>query len=393
MSGPRVGAADLVRVSFRGLRGQPLRFVLSVLGIAIGVAAMVAVGGITQSSRAELSSLLSRLGTNVLRVYPAPDLQGQPTRLPATASTMLANIGPVERTAAVSELPGVGVYRSPYVPSGNTNSLTVAAVAPDLLAVLHGQLSRGHWFTGAEQYFPTVVLGSSAAARLAIDDTGVRVWVRDQWCVVVGILAPLPLAPDLDSTAMVPVAAAARYLAADGTSTSVYVRAPDTRIREISAVVPATAAPEHPDQVGVDRPTDALTAKLTADATLNRLLIGLAAIGLLVGGVGVSNTMIIAVLERRSEIGLRCSLGATRRVIGLQFLTESVLMSASGGALGVVLGYAVTIGYARWQGWQLSLPLWVGAVAIAVTALVGSVAGLYPAVKASRESPTSALGS
>lgn len=391
MTRARLAPADLIRVATRGLRGHPLRFALSALGIAIGVAAMVAVGGITQSSRAELSTLLAQLGTNVLRVHPVPDLQGNPTRLPATAATMLTNIGPVSGGSGVAEATGLGVYRSAYIPSGQTNSLIVASVEDDLLDVLHGDVAAGHWFTKANAAFPTAVLGRSAAQRLAITEPGSRVWIGGTWWTVVGILGPLHLAPELDSAALIPSIAAQGHLAMDGSLTSVYLRAPDAQVEAVSAVAAATASPHHPEQVGVDRPTDALTAKLTADATLNRLLLGLAAIGLIVGGIGVSNTMIIAVIERRAEIGLRRALGATRGNIATQFLTESMLMAATGGVLGVFLGYGVTIIYAHGQGWALSLPVWVGFAGVVLTTLVGSIAGLYPALKASRESPTSAL--
>lgn len=382
---------DNARLASRGLRGHPLRFGLSALGIAIGVASMVAVAGITQSSRVELNELLSRLGTNLLRVYPTPDLQGTATRLPETAERMLGNIGPVTDASSVGELTDVGVYRSPYVPAGNTNSIVVTAVDPSLLETVRGTVDRGHWFTPANAAYPTIVLGTSAADRLAIDTPGTRVWIQDQWCVVVGILDPLQLAAELDGAAMLPTPAARTYFGFDGTATGVYLRADEHQIVAVTDVVAATASPQHPEQVGVDRPADALTAQLTADQTLNRLLIGLAAIGLLVGGIGVSNTMIIAVIERRSEIGLRRALGATRGNIALQFLSESMLMSASGGALGALLGYLVTGIYARTQGWGFSLPVWVAGAAIAITALVGTIAGLYPALKASRESPTAAL--
>lgn len=395
---PRLGLADHGRLASRGLRGHPLRFALSALGIAVGVAAMVAVAGVTQSSRAELDDLLSRLGTNLLRVEPTPDLQGAPTRLPATAELMLRNIGPVAGASSVGDFDDVGIYRTPYVPSGKTNSVVVAAVAPSLLGTLRGEVAEGHWFTRANTAFPTVVLGSAAAARLGVEAPGTRLWVDGpgnprpgQWWVVVGILGPLDLAPELDGAALLPGPAARTYLGYDGTGTGVYVRADERQIVPVTEVAAATASPEHPDQVGVDRPSDALTAQLTADETLNRLLIGLAAIGLLVGGIGVSNTMIIAVIERRSEIGLRRALGATRGNIAVQFLAESMLMSAVGGLAGTLLGYVVTAGYARAQGWTVSLPLWVGAVAVVVTALVGTLAGGYPALKASRESPTTAL--
>lgn len=396
----RLRSADVVRLASRGLRGHPGRFLLSALGIAIGVAAMVAVAGTTASSRSQLNDMLARLGTNVIRVYPAPALDGSPTRLPATATAMLGRIGPVTTSSGIAQLADVGVYRNDHVPSGNTNSVAVDVVDPTLLATLRGTTALGHWFTAANQHYPTTVLGSAAAQRLGVDRLGTRVWIAQQWWVVICILDPLPLAPDLDGTAMIPAAAARTFARStrgdgvyDGTSTAVYLRTDPDQVVAVSGVIAPTASPQHPEQVGISRPTDALTAQLTANDTMDRLLLGLAAIGLLVGGIGISNTMIIAVIERRPEIGLRRSLGASKGNIATQFLAESALMSATGGAAGVVIGYVVTAIYAHLQGWSLCLPAWVGAAALVLTVAVGTLAGLYPAIRASRESPTQALSS
>lgn len=368
-----------------------MRFLLSAAGIAIGVAAMVAVTGITQTSRAHLQEQLSHLGTNLLTVLPSDDLNGQPTRLPATAVAMVGNINPVTEISGVGELEGVSAYRSPYVPSGQTNSVVVAAVDPSLLHILRARVGSGHWFTAANERYPTVVLGSAAAYRLDVDAPGTRLWLGDQWAVVIGILEPVELASEIDPMVMLPTTAARDYFEYDGTTTGLYVRSSESQVLAVSEVAPETAAPRQPGQVSVSRPSDALAAKVAADEALNRLLIALAAIGLLVGGIGVSNTMIIASIERRSEIGMRRALGATRLDVATQFLAESMLMAISGGVLGVVTGYIVTGYYARAQGTGPALPLWVGLVAILVTAVVGSVAGLYPAVRASRQSPVAAL--
>lgn len=389
MSLPR--PSDVVRLASRGLRGHPVRFLLSAAGIAIGVAAMVAVTGITQTSRAHLEEQLSALGTNLLTVLPADDLHGQPTRLPATALAMVGNIKPVTEVSGVGELEGVGAYRSPYVPSGQTSSVVVAAVDPSLLHTLRARVASGRWFTAANEAYPTVVLGSAAARRLDVDAPGALLWLSDQWAVVIGVLEPVELASEIDPMVMLPTTAARKYFGDDGTTTGLYVRAIESQVLGVSEVLPETTSPQQPGQVAVSRPSDALAAKVAADKELNRLLIGLAAIGLLVGGIGVSNTMIIASIERRSEIGMRRALGATRLDVATQFLAESMLMAITGGVLGALTGYAVTAYYARAQGIGPALPLWVGLLAVVVTGAVGSIAGLYPAVRASRESPVTAL--
>ncbi len=141
----------------------------------------------------------------------------------------------------------------------------------------------------------------------------------------------------------------------------------------------------------MSRPSDALAAQQAADETFTGLLLGLGAVALLVGGVGVANTMVISVLERRPEIGLRRSLGATRGQIRVQFLAESLLLSVLGGVTGVLLGLGVTALYASTQGWPTVVPLWAAGGGLLATLLIGAVAGLYPAMRAARLSPTEAL--
>jgi putative ABC transport system permease protein len=389
----RLTLLDMVRLASRGLRGHPLRFVLSVAGIAIGISAMVAILGVAQSSKAELNAVLSEFGTDLIEVRAGEDREGTYTRLPATAQTMLDNIGPVTAASSLAELDGMGAYRTPYVPAGRTSSVYVAAVDSSLAETLRAEVRAGRWFSVVDEEYPTVVLGAAAAERLGVTKVGTRLWVRDQWAVVVGILEPLPVALVVDAAVMLPDRAATTYFGHDGTSTSVYLRAGERSVESVVDVIGRTAHPQKPEAVKIARPSDALAAKLIADQTLNRLLIGVAAIGLLVGGIGVMNTMVIAVLERRSEIGLRRALGATRRNIAFQFLTESLLMSLTGGILGVLLGALATGVYASTQGWPVSLSPWVALAAIGITGVVGTAAGAYPAVRASRESPTSALAS
>lgn len=383
----------MARLAVRGLRGHPVRFVLSSMGIAVGLAAMVSVTGITHTSRADLNEQLAKLGTNLLTVLPADDQNGQPTRLSSTAEVMIGNVEPVLDVSSVGEIDGLGAYRTPYVPAGQTSSVVVAAVSPSLLESVRGTVAVGRWFTSANEKYPTVVLGSAAAQRLGISAVGTRIWLTHQWGVVIGILEPIELASELDSVVMLPADGATTYFKYDGTSTSLYVRAGESQLDAVVGVIPRTASPQHPELVAVTKPSDALEAKLAADRTLNRIMIGLAAIGLLVGGIGVSNTMIIASIERRSEIGMRRALGATRPNIAVQFLAESMLMSVVGGCAGVLVGYLVTAFYARSQGVAPTLPIWVGGLALGLTALVGTLAGLYPAIRASRESPVSALAS
>jgi len=232
------------------------------------------------------------------------------------------------------------------------------------------------------------VLGSVAARRLG---TGPAVYLGGRWFTVTGVLAPVPLAPELDSAALVGWPAATTYLDFDGHPTTVYTRSDDAQVTAVRDVLAATANPENPDEVKVSRPSDALRARQATNKTFTQLLLGLGAVALLVGGIGVANTMVISVLERRAEIGLRRSLGATRGQIRVQFVAESLLLSLAGGAGGVLIGFAVTALYATTQTWPTVVPVWVLLGGVAATVVIGALAGLYPAIRAARLAPTEAL--
>lgn len=389
----RLGAADLVRVGGAGLRTRPMRAFLSALGIAIGIAAMVAVVGVSTSSRADLERTLEALGTNLLTAGPGNDLFGAPATLPTESVAMVERIGPVTDVSATGRVADARVYRSDRIPEVETNGLLALAARLDLLSTVGATMSRGTWLNEATARYPAVVLGSTAAARLGIGTLGedVRVLVGGEWFTVVGILAPVPLAPELDVAALIGWPAAESYVDFDGLPTTIYTRARESAVPAVREVLAATANPEAPSEVKVSRPSDALAAKQAADRAFTGLLLGLGAVALLVGGVGVANTMVISVLERRAEIGLRRSLGATRGQVRVQFLAESLLLSLLGGAGGVAVGTAVTAAYATTQGWPTVVPVWAMGGGLAATLFIGAVAGLYPAVRAARMSPTEAL--
>ncbi|GGM60293.1 ABC transporter permease [Micromonospora sonchi] len=388
----RMPAADIVRVGGVGLRTRPLRAFLSALGIAIGIAAMIAVVGISSSSRAELDRTLAALGTNLLTVSPGRTLFGGDAQLPLEAVAMIKRIGPVTRATATGQLAG-NVYRTDRIPVAETGGIAVRAAQLSLLETVGIEVASGTWLNEATARYPAVVLGATAAERLGLSAAGpdVQVWLGGRWFTVAGILAPAPLAPELDSSALIGWEVAASHLGFDGHPTTVYTRAEANQVEAVRAVLGATANPEAPNEVDVSRPSDALAAAQATDETFTALLLGLGAVALLVGGVGVANTMVISVLERRAEIGLRRSLGATRGQIRTQFLSESLLLSALGGTGGVLLGILVTAGYALSQDWPAVVPAWATLGGVVATLVIGGLAGLYPAIRASRLAPTEAL--
>jgi putative ABC transport system permease protein len=372
------------------LRARPLRAALSALGIAIGIAAMVAVLGISAVSRAGLLAQIHRLGTNLLTAAPGQTLFGQDAELPTTAVPMVSRIPGVTSVSAVGVVDHATVRRTDRIDPDETGGIAVSAARLDLLRTLGGRVRSGTYLTAATTRYPAVVLGAVAADRLGIDRAGAGVYIAGRWFTVVGVLDSLRLAPDIDRSALIGWDMAT-HLGFDGHPTTIYERSTDTTVSSVWNVLGATVNPEHPDQVKVSRPSDALTAQLAAKSAFNALFLGLGAVALLVGGVGVANIMVISVLERRQEIGLRRALGATRRQIRLQFLTESVTLSLLGGLAGVLLGLTTSLAYAAYRGWPLVLPAEALAGGVLAAVTIGAAAGLYPARRAARLTPTQAL--
>jgi putative ABC transport system permease protein len=387
--------SDLGRLSVVGLRTRKLRAGLSALGIAIGVAAIVAVLGLSSSSKAGLLDEISQLGTNLLTVQNGQTLTGGTAELPKKAPAMIARIGPVTNVQDTGTVNGVNAFRSPLIPSIDTNALSVDAASLGLPKAVGTTVARGTYLNAATANEPVAVLGAAAAQRLGIDRLfpGERIWVNHQWFYVVGILNPAVLAPDIDSSVLVGYGAAEKNLGFDGHPSTIYVRAQNGHVNEVQNLLAATANPQNPSQVDVSQPSSALVAQADAQGAFDDLFLGLGAVALLVGAVGVANIMVISVLERRSEIGLRRALGATKGHIRIQFLSEAVLLALIGGAAGVALGALSTAVYAHVKGWETVVPTeaWVGGIAAAI--LIGAVAGLLPALRAARMSPTEALWS
>ncbi len=388
--------ADLGRLASVGLRTRKLRAGLSALGIAIGVAAIVAVLGLSSSSQAGLLAEIDQLGTNMLTVQNGQTLFGQPAELPKTAPAMIGRIAGVTAVQDVAYVPNIDVYRSQLIPSIDTNALSVQAASLGLLQATGDTLADGSYLNAATATEPVAVLGALAAQRLGIDRVvfpGERILVGGQWFYVAGILHPAVLAPGIDASVLVGYPAAETYLGSDGHPSTIYVRAQTDRVAPVQSLLASTANPEAPSQVNVSQPSQALVARADAQSALNDLFLGLSAVALLVGAVGVANIMIISVLERRSEIGLRRALGATKGHIRVQFLSEAILLSLLGGAVGVVLGTLSTAVYAHTKGWATVIPTEAWAGGFAATLIIGAVAGLLPALRAARMSPTQALWS
>ncbi|WP_269809838.1 ABC transporter permease [Kineosporia sp. NBRC 101677] len=377
-----------------GLRTRKLRAALSALGISIGIATMIVVTAIPASSHQALLRELSELGPNLLTAQPIPD-QDPPVLLPQESIAMVKRIGPVTAVSAVANTHAT-VRRSDRIAAGDFSGLSVLAARSDLMGVMGASLSSGRFFTPVDEHFPTAVLGFAAATRLGLgaiseSDRPAQIYIDRRWFSVIGVLEPVPLAGDLDQSVLIGWSSAETLLHFDGHPTVLYVRAREQVLEDVAAVLPATVFPERPGQVSVSRPSDALAAKRATEKSFSSLFLGLAGVSLLVGGIGVANTMIISVLERRREIGLRRALGASRAQIRAQFLTESVILSGLGGLAGTLLGVVATLGYATWQNWPPVIPAGSVLGGCAGAVVVGVAAGVYPSIRASRLTPTEAL--
>lgn len=380
--------SDLLNLGVFGLRTRPARVVLSALGIAIGIAAMIAVVGISSSSKAKLDQVLDALGTNVLTVTKAE----RRDPLPVTAIDSAKRQDDILAAAGAGTVKNTAVYRNPFVSELQTKGLGVMTAWGELPDVLGGGMRSGRWLDTSLTAPAQIVLGSEAARRLGVTDTGAdsQLWIGGRWVQIVGILEPFQLASDLDTQAFVPHGLA-EQLGFDGHPSAVYVRVDPARVIESRELLPRAIRPASPADVGVTRPSDALAAKNATDDSFTGLLVGIGGVALLVGGIGVANTMVITVLERRAEIGVRRALGARRRNIRDQFLVESLLLSFLGGVAGVTIGVAVTAAIAIVQGWPVAVPLWAIGGGLVATIMIGGVSGLYPAARAAKIPPTSAL--
>ena len=381
---------DLFTTGTLGLRSRPGRTTLTAVGIAIGIASMVSVLGISTSSKADLIAEIDSLGTNLLQVRAGQSVFGETAELPVDAQPMIDRIATTINTAAVTTL-DTTVQRNSH--DETPNGLDVIAANADLASTLDINSVQGRFLDNGTSTLPVTVLGAVAAERLGITslEGGPTVTIAGQPFQVIGIMAPLPLNPDLDRAAIIGDVVAEESLGVDPNPTAIYVRVRPEQVEATRPVLARTANPAAPNEVDVSRPSDALEARAKVDENLQNLLLALGGVALLVGGVGIANVMVISVLERRGEIGVRRAVGATRGHIRAQFVIESATLAALGGILGTGLGVTITWAYAKHQNWALDIPVVGLAGGVGAALAIGAIAGLYPAAKAARLDPADAV--
>jgi len=379
-------------VAFYGVKARRGRAALTSIGIGIGIAAIVAVTGISASGRADLLATLESLGTNLIKASPQAGFFGTQENLPDGVLGMVERIGPVQEVTSTTQT-DLLVRRTDFISEFEGGGISTLVTRSELLDVVGGKLTEGRFIKDALSDIPVTVLGSVTATRLGIRDLSIptKILIENEWFGVVGILDELKIHPDLDRSVFIGYGVAKTLFNIDEEPTTIYVRSNPAYIEDVVEVLAPSMNPENPDQVSVSRPSDALEAQEAAEVAFTNLLLGLGSVALLVGGVAIANVMVMSVLERRMEIGVRRSIGATRKEIRYQFLLESVLLSGVGGLVGVLLGAGITLGYTEYSNIVFSIPILQVLGAIVLALLIGALSGVYPAIKASKIQPAEAV--
>ena len=392
MNKNKLRTRDLFFVAVYGVKARKGRAALTSIGIGIGIAAIVAVSGIAASGSADLLSTLESLGTNLVKASPQAGFFGTQEELPEGVIGMVERIGPVEEVTSTTQT-DLLVRRSNFISEFEGGGISTIVTSSELLNVIGGKLSEGRFITDGLSDLPVTVLGNVTAKRLGITNLSkpTKILIDDEWFGVIGIVEELKIHPDLDRSVFIGYGAAKKLFDISEEPTTIYLRANPTFIEDVVEVIAPSMNPENPDQVEVSRPSDALEAQQAVEASFTNLLLGLGSVALLVGGVAIANVMVMSVLERRMEIGVRRSIGATRREIRYQFLLESIVLSGIGGLVGVMLGSLITLAYTNYTNIVFSIPVWqiLGAVVLAL--LIGAISGVYPAIKASKIQPAEAV--
>lgn len=387
---------DVVSQAVRGLTSRKLRTALTALGISIGIASLISIQGITEANQADARAEIDALGSDFLFITPGTGVTEEAELLSYAPAMLDTHLSPVEYVAALYPV-DARARRNALIPEVQTGGVTVSAVTAadlDLLEPVNGSVAFGRFHDPTSVEVPAVVLGSLAAERLGIRHlTGhPTINISGADFSVIGVLNEFEtLNTDLNRTAIIGLTVATKLFETPDTPGAIYAQVRPELLDDVRELIPAQANPAAPGEVAVSRPTEALEIREVIDETFARILQALAIIVLAVGGIGIANIMVISVIERRGEIGLRRSLGATRKHIASQFIIESTVLSLLGGLLGVAIGVSIVVGYARYKDFEIIIPWFWLSIGVGAAFALGALAGLYPAWRASRLDPAEAV--
>lgn len=386
---------DLMGVAWSGLRARKIRTLLIMLGPIIGVAAMVSAVGLTESAKGALQAQLSQLGTNLIIAQAGGSFGSQTPTFPSDAVQRVENVSTVTGASATTNLSGVialpikgasTYYQAFPVP--------VRAADTNLPSVLGVPMISGRWLDGADTQLHTqsVVLGEGIAMQYGYLPGETRtIALNGTNFGVVGVLASVPLDPQLDNAAFVTQWSAKNIFHTNGQPNQIYVRSIPGSTQATAAAIPTAINLGGPTQTSTQIPSDVLQAAAQADKTLQQVALLAGLLALTVGGIGIANVMSISVIQRSPEIGIRRAVGHSRSKIGFQFLLESLFVGVLGGFLGAILGIGIVYAVSSVAGWvtvinYAQIPIWMG-----LALIVSITAGLYPSIKAARLEPLETL--
>lgn len=391
---------ELVATAVQGLFARPIRTALILLGPVIGVGAIVAAVGLTESAKGNVNATLEQLGTNLVTVQASAGVSqpGQLPKLPEETRERMLAVSLIESVSTLTEIAGHRVLPYPAAAEAfEVLPISLRAADAEVPSVLEVSLTWGRWLDPWDEQpgHRTVILGAETAAAFAVLPGESRtILIDDRHYGVAGVLDPVPLIPSYDLSVFISFEAAARDFNDEGGPTEAIFRVdPNTRLQLSDAdflnTVITAGGPGGIDAPVV--PTDALEASAAVDETLRAVVLLMGGLALLVGGLGIANVMSISVLQRSSEIGIRRALGHSRARIAGQFLLEAMVVGALGGLLGAALGAGIVVVGADYRDWTLVLApsLLIGAAVLAVGVAVFS--GLIPAIRAARLEPLETL--
>ena len=396
-----IGYRDLLSEGMAGLLARPGRAVLTILGTVLGVGALVATVGFARTAGNQIVGRFDELAATSVVVTSGQALPSsiqQEALIPADAQSRLLRLNGVTAAGVFGPVDiGAATVRSvPVIDplAHNEFDVTVFAASDGLLDAVRGRLTTGRFFdSGHSQRGDNVaVLGPGAARRLGI--TRVRqqpvVFVGDEPFVVIGILNDVKRQPELLNGIIIP----------EGTARNIYTYKSPTTVQIdvdvgaatlIASQAPIALHPNAPDLLQVQKPPELDDLRSRVEGDVDSLFLVLGGVALLVGAIGIANVTLVSVLERVGEIGLRRALGAARHHIAMQFLVESGAMGLVGGIVGASLGVLLVVTLSAQRGWTPVIDLWIPLAAPILGALLGLLAGAYPAFRASRLEPVEAL--